>query len=186
MSNFIALISETWAWRYFFSHFGWVDWVLSLFILTGMFLGLRNGLSREMPRLIEMLISLYVTLEYYTFAAGWLAKETPWPEIYSRVFTFIFIWFLGGLVLRLLFEIVGKLVNLQIASPFQWIGGLFLGVIRYFLFFSMISFFLMLLPVDWLHHSYKVQSWSGQILIQTPSQIHDRINRLLPGRFRKT
>lgn len=182
MSHFIAAVSESWFWRYFFQHFGWVDWFLSTFVFIGILLGLKNGLSRELPRLLESLISLYATLEFYGFFASWLARETPWPESYARIFTFISLWFVTGLVLRLLFEIIGRLVHLQIAAPFEWLGGLLVGAVRYFLFFSMISYFLVLLPMDWMQSSYKVQSWSGPILIQTPFKIHQVINRFLPFR----
>ncbi len=180
LGNWFSTLTESWFWRYFISHFGWVDWTLSAFLLVGILLGLKNGLSREFPRFLESLISLYVTMEYYGFFAAWLARETPWPEAYGRIFTFIFLWFLSGLVLRLLFEIIGRLVHLQIAAPFEWMGGLLGGGVRYFLFFSMVSYFLILLPLDWMQSSYKVKSWSGPTLIQVPVKIHEGINRLLP------
>ena len=95
-------------------------------------------------------------------------------------FYFLLAWFSTTLVLRLLFEILGKLTHLEVASPFQWVGGFFLGGVRYFLFFSMISYFLMLIPVDWIQQSYRVQSWSGQFVAQIPAKIHDGINGVIP------
>lgn len=177
------MTSESWFWRYFFSHFGWVDWLLSLFVFVGVLLGLKNGLSRELPRLGESFISLYATLEYYGALASWLAHETPWPESYTKIFTFLLLWFLTTLLLRLLFEIIGRLVHLEIAAPFEWLGGFLIGAVRYFLFLSMVSYFLVLLPLDWIQSSYKVKSWSGSVLIQTPSKIHEKVNRILS--FRK-
>ncbi len=182
MINFSGMISQSWYWNYFFSHFGWVDWTLTAFIFLGVLLGLRNGLSKEIPRLIESLISLYVTLEYYSFFATWIARETPWPESYARIFTFLLAWLATTLVLRLLFEILGKLTHLEVASPFQWVGGFFVGGVRYLLFFSMFSYFLVLIPVDWIQQSYRVQSWSGQIVAQIPAKIHDGINGVIPQR----
>lgn len=180
MANWLAALTESWYWRYFFSHFGWVDWMLSIFLLLGVLLGLKNGLSRELPRLLEILISLYVTLQYYSFFAVWLAHETPWPESYGKIFTFLFVWFLSALVLRLLFEILGRLVHLQIAAPFEWLGGLLIGAARYFLLFCMLSYFFILLPLDWTQTSYKVKSWSGPTMIKVPAKIHETINRFMP------
>ena len=179
MSQFLAMVSESWFWRYFLAHFGWVDWLLTLFIFVGILLGLKNGLSRELPRLLESLLSLYATLEYYGVLAGWLARETPWPESYCRIFTFLLIWFSASILLRLGFEIIGRLVHLEIAAPFQSLGGFLVGGLRYFLFASMVSYFLVLIPLDWTQSSYKVNSWSGGVLIQTPTKIYEGINRLL-------
>ena len=184
MSNFLGAVSESWFWRYFFSHFGWVDWMLTLFIFIGILLGLKNGLSREFPRLLETLISLYVTMEYHTFFAAWIARETPWAEAYARIFTFAALGLASWLVLRLLFEIMGKLVHLEVASPFQWVGGILVGGVRYFVFFSLVSYFLVLFPLDWIHRSYQVQSWGGQILSQIPPRIHDWINESILRRIK--
>lgn len=176
MDNFFGMVNESWFWRYFLSHFGWVDWGLVIFLLLGILMGLKQGLSRELPRLLESLISLYVTLEYSSLFAAWLSRETPWPESYLKIFTFAVVGTLSGLLLRLLFEILGRLASLQIASPFQEIGGFLIGGGRYFIFFSLLSYFLLLFPLDWIHQSYQVQSWSGQIVAQVPSKIHDWVN----------
>ena len=170
------MITQSWFWRYLFSHFGWVDWTLSGFLFIGLILGLKNGVTKELPRLIEVSVSLYVTLEYYTFFAEWLARETPWPESYARVLTFALLGLLSWFILRLLFEIVGKLIHLEVANPFQAVGGLLLGGARYFLFFAFLSYFLLLFSSDWIHRSYQVQSWSGQTLVQIPLKIHDWIH----------
>lgn len=184
MNHFFSVITDSWFWRYFFSHFGWVDWALVFFIFIGILLGLKNGLNRELPRLLETMISLYVTMEYYHFFAAWLARETPWAEAYTQVFTFAAVGLVSWFVLRLLFEIVGRFAHLEVASPFQWVGGMVVGGVRYFLFFSLVSYFLVLFPLDWIHRSYQVQSWSGQTLSQTPSKIHGWINESILRRIR--
>ena len=178
VNNLLAAVTDSWFWRYFFSHFGWVDWVLTAFVLVGIILGLKHGLSQELPRLFETVISLYVTFEYYTFFSEWLARETPWPESYARIFTFAALGFLTWFSLRLLFEIGGKLVHLEVASPFQMIGGLLLGGLRFFIFYCVVSYLLMLFPLDFIHRSYQVQSWSGPVLSQAAPRIHDGIKGL--------
>jgi uncharacterized membrane protein required for colicin V production len=174
LGNFWGTVTESWFWKYFFSHLGWVDWFLILFVFVGVLLGLKHGATREFP-----LISLYVTFEYYSFFAEWLARETPWPESYVRAFTFALIGFLSWFSLRLLFEIGGKLAHLQVFAPFEAILGALVGGVRYFLFFSLISYWLVLLPLDWIHRSYQVQSWSGQKLVQLPANLHAWVKGLI-------
>lgn len=154
--------------------------MLTLFILVGIVLGLKNGVTVELPRLGETVISLYVTFEYYSIFAEWLARETPWPESYVRAFTFAVVGFLSWLCLRLLFEILGRLIHLQVATPFQWVAGMLFGGIRYFIFFCIISYLLFLFPLDFIHRSYQVQSWSGQVLTQIPPRIYGWIRGLWP------
>lgn len=175
MDHIFETIGQSWFWQYFFSHFGWVDWVLSVFLVLGLILGLKHGVSQEIPRLVEILISLYVSFEFHSFFTEWLTRETPLPESYARPLTFALLSFLSWLALRLLFEILGKLVQLQVATPFQIVGGLLVGPVRFFLIFGLVSCALILLPLDWIHRSYQVQSWSGQALTQVPPQIHDWI-----------
>lgn len=178
MNNFLGTITQSWFWKYFLSHFGWVDWVLTAFILVGVVMGLKHGLAIELPRLLETLVAIYVSMEYYSFFAEWLARETPWPESYARAVTFAALGFLSWFALRLLFEILGRLINLQVAAPFQWVGGLLIGALRYFLFFCLLSYLLTLFPLDFIHRSYQVQSWSGQTLVQIPVKIHGAVKGL--------
>ena len=173
VNNLLAAVTDSWFWRYFFSHFGWVDWVLTAFVLVGLILGLKHGVSQELPRIAETLISIYITMEYYEFFAAWIARETPWPESYARIFTFAALGFLSWLLLRLLFGIVGKLIHLEVAAPLQIAGGFFLGGVRYFFFFCFVSYLLALFPLDFIHRSYQVQSWSGQTVSQIPEKLHE-------------
>jgi len=179
LSHFFEMVTESWFWKYFLPQLGWVDWALAIFVFIGILLGLKNGLSREFPRLIEMVISLYVTMEYHGPSAAWLARETPWPEAHVRIFTFAAAAVGSWFVLRLLFEIAGRLARLEVAIPLQWTGGGLVGSVRYFLFFSLVSYFLLLFPLDWIHRSYQVQSWSGQTLSRVPSKIHTGLNKFV-------
>lgn len=182
MDNFLGNVNQSWVWEYFFSHLGWVDWLLLVFLLMGIVMGLSHGMSQELPRLLEILICLYVTFEYSSFFADWLARETPWPEAYARVFVFALLGFLSWLSLRLLFAIMGKLIHLEVATPLQIVGGAVVGLVRYFIFFCFISSFLILFPLDWIHRSYQVQSWSGKTLAQVGPKIHGSIKGLVFSR----
>lgn len=172
-TNFLGNVTESWFWKYFFSHLGWVDWLLIAFVIVGFFLGLRNGMSKELPRLLESLIALLATFEYYGLLSDWLTRETPLMETYAKALTFGLVWFVCWLCLRMVFEILGKLIHLEVSAPFEAIGGVAIGGARYILFFSLLSFFLMLFPLDWIHRSYQVHSWSGQTLTEIPRQIHE-------------
>lgn len=182
MDKIYSTVSQSWFWQYFFSHFGWVDWILVIFIMIGIVIGLKSGASVELPRLLETALSLYVTFEYYSFFSDWLVRETPCPETYARVMTFALLGFLSWFLIRIVFEIIGKFMHLEIASPFKWIFGFFLGGLRYLLFFSLISYLLMLLPIDWIHRSYQVQSWSGQRLVQLPVTLYQGVKGFLTPR----
>lgn len=149
-----------------------MDWVLTAFLLIGVVLGLKHGMSQELPRLLEILIALYVAFEYHPVLTDWLTRETPCPEAYARPLTFGLVSFLAWLSLRLLFEILGKLIHLEVANPFQILGGLLIGGARYFLIFALISYLFILFPLDWIHRAYQVQSWSGPFLTELPPKIY--------------
>ena len=73
---------------------------------------------------------------------------------------------------------LGKLIHLSMAPPLEIMGGILLGALRFSLFFCMISYFLMLFPLDFLHHAYQIQSWSGHTLVRAAPKIHERIKGL--------
>jgi uncharacterized membrane protein required for colicin V production len=180
-SHFLANFTESWFWKYFLSHLGWVDWLLIAFFVVGVFIGLKNGLSKEIPKLLESLIALLVTFEYYGLFSEWLARETPLAETYAKALTFGLTWFVCWLCLRMIFEIVAKLLHLEVSAPLEAFGGLALGAVRYALFFSLLSFFLVLFPLDWIHQSYEVHSWSGPRIVQVPPTIYQTVREVLVG-----
>lgn len=186
MDNLSGTLTQSWFWQYFLSHFGWVDWTLTAFLLAGILIGLKNGAGQELPRLVESVAAIYVTFEYHPLISDWLARETPCPEAYARVIAFGFLGFASWLLLRLSFEIIGKFIHLEIAKPFQILGGALIGGLRYILFFSFVSYFVVLLPLDWIHRSYEVQSWSGQTLRQTPPLIHGWVREFVLRRGAET
>ncbi len=87
--------------------------------------------------------------------------------------TFALLGFASWFLLRILFEIIGQFIHLEVASPLQMLGGVFIGGLRYFLFFSLVSYLLLLFPLDWIQQSYQVQSWSGRPVAQIPVKIHE-------------
>lgn len=184
MDNLYATLQQGWFWQYFFSHLGWVDWVLAAFCLVGIILGLKNGLSREIPKIIEIFVTLCVTMEFYPFLGQVITQMTPMPEVYIQPGTFallgLSVWFLT----HFLFKSLGKLACLQIMSPFEAILGSLAGGIRFLIFFGLVSYLLVLFPLDWLQRSYKVQSWSGQMLVEMPVRIHEWVRHMVIRQFK--
>jgi len=184
LDSLAQAFNQSWFWKYFFSHLGWVDWVLAAFFLVGIILGLKNGLSQEMPKVAETFITLCFTMEFYPFCSQWVAERTPFPEAYIQPGTFALLGLLTWFIVHLSFKSMGKWVRLQIAAPFEAVFGALVGGVRFFIFFGLISYLLTLFPLDWLQRSYKVQSWSGQMLIQVPTQIHGWVRNLVVRQFK--
>lgn len=79
----------------------WIDLLLAAVILLSIFLGWRRGFLQEFLDLASWLASLWVAFRFYPYASRWLAQTTAWAEAWTRPASFLVIFLICLLVLRL-------------------------------------------------------------------------------------
>lgn len=170
-----------------FARIGWVDVVALILIFWGMVVGIKRGLEIELPLFLEIAISNFVTFHYYRVLGGILCAKLSAPEGPAYFFSFLGIAIGSVLALRLFFKVLGTLVSLKFMNAISRTGGAAVGALRFIFIFSLLSYFLLLLPLGFFQNSYTAErSWSGPFFAQTSEKFYRFTAYYLPLKLEKT
>ena len=154
--SFFDRIAQSFIWKTFLAHFHWVDWFAVMFVIAGILYGLRNGLMSELAEILEILIVIVLTHEYYVRLNFLLRQlfsklsEAPLPAV-SFILTGGLIWFVVAFAASRL----RKLVHTQTLPLLRISGGAVLGAVHALLIFSFMSQAVLLMPITSLKKAYE-------------------------------
>jgi len=151
------------------SQINWVDIaVISLFIRI-LYVAAKNGFIIELFKLIGVVVTIYISLHYYSALAGLLIKRTgvqQYPVVFVEYFIFLLL-VLGTygffILLRTLFFNFVKMEAIPALS--KW-GGFVLGFFRAFLASSLVVCVLALSTIPYFSGSAAKSYW-GESLYNT-------------------
>jgi len=145
--------------------FNWFDASVLLILALGMFLGRKNGMTKEVLRLFQWLALVIVCGLFYAVAGQVLINTVAWSKPDSYVAGYLILAFLVWLVFVFLKKaLVPRLTGSNIFGSAEYYLGMFSGMIK---FACMIYFALALLnaPVytatEIQAHQAYVQRWYG-------------------------
>lgn len=167
-------------WTLFLTRIQWLDIVFVIALALGVFLGLKRGLSKVIPRFLEVVVAQIIAVEYFEYAAELLAKWIPIPAwiIQMLVFSGLAI---GLIVLtRFLFQILSLVATIEFKPLVSNVVGALLGGLQFVLLLSLISSFLLLIPAPYLQETYSTRSLSGSYLAKASKQVNQVFTHWLP------
>lgn len=163
------------------SSMGWVDVVLMIASLLGVFFGLRKGLSKMLEGLIEVATAGVVVVEYSSAFAAFLANRFQISSQVLHIVVFAVLATLSVLILRFTFKLLSLIVDVLFKQPLNNIGGALAGSLQFILFLGLISEFLILFPISFIQESFLQRSISGPYLVQICEQVHYFFERWIPA-----
>lgn len=166
--------------KQFLSQCGWVDIALVVFLVWGGAVGFKNGLLKEIPRLISSLAAIVLSLNYYKRLGEKVAANSFVPLFPAEMISFVLIILVTLIAARFLFRVLENLVTATCVRPLDVGGGMFLGAVRYFLLFAIISYGLLMFTSPYLHESYSFRSLSGPFIEQVCDKIYVLTVRFIP------
>jgi len=162
----------------------WIDIFVVIILLRICYISIRNGMPLEFFKLLGTLVATYLSLQYYAILVGILKEHLPKNiavELAAFI-TFIILAAVGYLVLVLLRQVFFKFVKVEpIPTLNKWAGVIF-GVLRGFLFLSLILFALVLSPLPYFKNSVKV-SYSGKFILKIAPRTYNLIWNGLVSKF---
>lgn len=165
---------------------GWVDVVAVILILWGLVAGIKRGLEIELPRFLEIVVATIVTFHYYESVGAILHTHLSAPQSAAKLFSFLGIALICVLVMKLFFKITGTLVSLKFMAAISRVGGGLIGILRFILTLSLLSYFLLMLPLDFFRSSFTFErSWSGPFFAQTSEKFYRFTTYYVPFKFEK-
>ena len=118
---------------------GYIDILVILFMLWGLFEGFVKGFSVQVSRFIAMVLGITAGLILYEPFAKSLAAQTLVNEFILGSLILFFTSTILAFILRVLFAVIGKIVSFQFVYFIERILGSLLGGIRYILYFCFLK-----------------------------------------------
>lgn len=95
-----------------FTSMNWLDIVICIALLIGLWKGYLNGFFVELTSLIALIAAIYGAIYFSNFAGDWLRKQFEWDEIYITIASFIVTF----IVIIFVISYVGKLITKVLKS----------------------------------------------------------------------
>ena len=168
-------------WGIFLANVQWLDIVFVMTFVLGVFLGLKRGLGKVIPKFLAVVLAQAVTIEYYDklskFLSNWVGPIPAWlveAIVYAAL----------AIGVMVLVKFSGELIALTATVEFKPIvnnvGGAIIGGLQYVLALSLFSSFLVLFPIPPLQETFKSHSLSGPYLTEASKKVNHLFTNWLP------
>ncbi|MFS4468884.1 CvpA family protein [Maribacter sp. 2210JD10-5] len=103
-----------------------LDIILGLLLIWGLWKGLKNGLFVEIASLVALIAGIYGTIHFSYITRDYLSTKMDWNENYIHIAAFIITFILIVLVVQLAGRFLTKIVDFAMLGLLNKIlGGLF-------------------------------------------------------------
>lgn len=113
---------------------GTIDIIIIICLLPSIFLGLRNGLIKQIVSLCVLFFGIKLSLQFSEPVSTWLAQHITVSAFAIKTISFVVIFSVVAIVLSLIGRLIEKIVQVTLLG---WVNKI-LGVILSFLFFLII------------------------------------------------
>ena len=86
---------------------GFLDIILAMLLVYGLYKGLRNGFFVEIASLVALIAGLFGAIHFSYIAGGYLSELVQWEQQYINLVAFIITF----VIIVLLIHVVGKLLS---------------------------------------------------------------------------
>jgi membrane protein required for colicin V production len=107
-----------------------LDIVLGLLLLYGLYRGLKNGLFVEIASIIALIAGLYGAIHFSYIAGDYLSLNMDWDERYINLAAFVITFIIIVLVVHLAGKFLTKIANFAMLGLLNKIAGGIFGVVK--------------------------------------------------------
>lgn len=163
---------------------GWIDVVFLFAFGFGVYVGLKNGLAKILPRFFQVVVAQVVVVEYSKPLAAFLQIRFLIPLEILHIVLFA-VLAIGSIVLiHFLFQLLTLIATVDFKAPINNVGGALLSGFQWILFLGLVSSFLLLFPLPFIQDTFHNRSLSGPYLAESSGQVHDFFAKWLPNTWR--
>lgn len=109
---------------------GFLDIVLGLLLIYGLYKGLKNGLFVEIASIIALIAGLYGAIHFSYIAGDYLSKNMDWDERYINITAFIVTFIIIVLVVHLAGKFLTKIADFAMLGLLNKIAGGLFGALK--------------------------------------------------------
>lgn len=107
-----------------------LDIILGLLLLYGLWKGLKNGLFVEIASIIALVAGIYGAIHFSYYASDYLSQNMEWDERYISIAAFGITFIIIVLVVHLLGKFLTKIADFAMLGLLNKIAGALFGALK--------------------------------------------------------
>ncbi len=120
----------------------WLDIILAIPLLWGLYKGLSKGLIIEAASVVAFVLAVWIAVKFHNFLSGWMEASMGWKNAYLPVISFA-ILFLGVLLAVYgVAKLAERFVKAASLNFLNKLGGGIFGALKFGLLMSLLLFVL--------------------------------------------
>jgi membrane protein required for colicin V production len=107
-----------------------LDIVLGILLVWGLYKGLKNGLFVEIASLIALIAGIYGSIHFSYIAGDYLSSHMNWNERYMKITSFIITFVIIVVAVHLAGKFLTKIANFAMLGLLNKIAGAIFGALK--------------------------------------------------------
>ena len=161
-------------------HFNWIDLIVVIFIVRGVYRGYKRGLSGEVLRFLGILIALYLSFKFYEPLAERIVERFSLEHNVAIALSFAGIALAVIIFFYLVNRMVRSMMELPIIAAIERAGGAILGGVKTLLFVCAFLIILALVRIEAISNAVSRDSLFGSYAIAAVPGVYRLVVRVYP------
>ena len=145
----------------------WIDFVLIVLLLTGLVVGAKKGLVRELSAFVIFFAAIILTLTYIDSFAVWVYSKLGGSPMVSAFVSFLFLLAISYGVFKLAGYIFYKVASIKSQGKPDQVGGAIVGLVRGWVSVSFVVLVTFMLPLPESFYTAFDGSFLGKAVAKT-------------------
>ena len=107
-----------------------LDIILGLLLIWGLWKGLKNGLFVEIASIIALIAGIYGAIHFSYYAGDYFSQNMDWEERYINIAAFVVTFIIIVLVVQLLGRFLTKIANFALLGILNKVAGGLFGALK--------------------------------------------------------
>ena len=120
----------------------YLDIILGVFLLLGLYKGIKNGLLLELASLLALILGVYGAIHFSFYAADYLKDRVEWEPATLNLIAFVVTFIVIVLVITLTGKLLTKLAKLIMLGILNKILGAVFGLLKSAFILSVLLMFI--------------------------------------------
>ncbi|SHI41095.1 CvpA family protein [Pseudozobellia thermophila] len=109
---------------------GFLDIILGLLLLYGLYKGIRNGLFIELASIIALVAGIYGAIHFSYYAGDYLSQNMNWEERYINTAAFVITFIAIVIAVHFAAKLLTKVASMAMLGLLNRIAGGIFGVVK--------------------------------------------------------
>ncbi len=112
------------------STMGFLDIILGLLLIYGLWKGLKNGLFVEIASIVALIAGIYGAIHFSYYAGNYLSENMDWDERYINIAAFIITFVAIVMVVHIAGKFLTKIANFAMLGLLNKVAGGIFGALK--------------------------------------------------------